>query len=160
MPEWEKHFKIKIPESPTPPQCNKLLATLTNLYHEASFYHSFSEVYLEAMQSGHDKEFAAQFDSLYQNKSAATGKRIAAKTLETLADNKIMDIKQGLNTARIAKNFFKRILDHLDTVRKNLETVSRNNYMQMQLDLKNPTNIPQHAPNNGTFGKSYGDENE
>jgi len=154
MRDWRNQFKLNIPENPDPAQCKMLAAKLATHFHEATFYYSLAEAQLDALASGEFKEYTQTFEIMvaehkkkYPNKSLP-----AQKTLETLAHGQMLDLKGAMNNARITKQFWKRILEGLTEVRKNLELITRNNYMQLQLEPRG--NIPDYVPNRGVHGKS------
>jgi len=159
MQAWKMQFSLRIPENPDPAQCKRLASQLAALFHEATFYFSLAEAQLDALQSGEFHEFTATFQQMvtdYQIKHP--GKSLPAqKTLETLAHGRMLDVKGAINNTKISKNFWKRILESLTEVRKNLEIASKNNYIQLQLE-RGETNIPQHTPNRGTFGSPLDDD--
>jgi hypothetical protein len=155
MNEWKRQFKLSIPENPDPAQCKVISSKLANHFHEATFYYSLAEAQLDALASGEFREYTQTFEKMvaeYRKKNP-TKSLPAQKTLETLAHGKMLDVKGAMNNARIAKNFWKRILEGLTEVRKNLELVTRNNYIQLQLEPRGSGNIPSHTPNRGKYGR-------
>ena len=156
MEEWYRQFKLKIPENPDPAQCKEIAAKLASHFHEATFYYSLAEAQLDALASGEFKEYTQTFEAMVaDHKQNFPNKSLPAqKTLETLANGKMLSVKGARNNARIAKNFWKRILEGLTEVRKNLELITRNNYMQIQLEPRG--NVPSHVPDRGGYGKQGG----
>jgi len=153
MQYWRDHFKIAVPEDPDIAQCKMLAAKLMNLLHEASFYYSASELQLDALLSGQETEYINEFNKLtaeYKEK----GKSLPSqKTLETIANNGIIDLKGAIYNAKMTKNFWKRVIANLTETRKLLEIVSDGNRTQSYLDRFTGTNLPENVKTDKTYGK-------
>lgn len=154
MQEWRRQFKVKIPENPDPSQCKAIAAKLANLFHEATFYYSLSEAQLSALAAGDFKEYTAAYTQAIADFKAKNPKRAlpAAKTLENIANQQVVDIKAAMSNAQIAKNFWKRILEGLTEVRKNLEIVSKSLYFELQIEKNYSNPVIVGTPNRGSYG--------
>jgi hypothetical protein len=150
---WRQYFKITIPENPNTSQCKSIAAKLASLMQEATFYYAAAEAQLDALSSGESKEYTAAFNTLIAEYKGAKRSLPAAKTLETMAGSKIMDIRGAIQNAKIIKNFWKRMMEGLTEVRKNTELATWNNSTQAKQELYGGGgNIPSHQPNRGQFG--------
>ena len=150
---WREHFKIVIPENPDTSQCKALAAKLAALRQDATFYYAASEAQLSALSSGESKEYSAAFNRLVAEYKGAGKSLPAAKTLETMAGSRIMDIRGAIQNAKIIKNFWKRMLEGLTEVRKNIELATWNNSTQQkQEQYGGGGNIPSYQPNREQYG--------
>ncbi|RLF68161.1 MAG: hypothetical protein DRN26_00395 [Thermoplasmata archaeon] len=150
--EWRRYFRVSIPESPDTAQCKAIAAKLANLLQEATFFYAAAEAQLDALSSGESREYTAAFNKLVAEYKAANKNLPASKTLETMANSKIMDIRGAIQNARLIKNFWKRILEGLVEVRKNVELATWNNSTQAKQEMYGGGNIPQNQPNRGQYG--------
>jgi hypothetical protein len=150
---WKQHFKITIPESPDTSQCKALAAKLATLMQDAMFYYAAAEAQLSALSSGESKEYSTAFNRLVAEYKGAGKSLPAAKTLETMAGSRIMDIRGAIQNAKIIKNFWKRMIEGLVEVRKDVELATWNNSTQAkQEQYFGGGNIPSNQPNRGQFG--------
>jgi hypothetical protein len=150
---WRTYFKITVPENPNTSQCKALAAKLASLMQEATFYYAGAEAQLDALSSGESKEYTAAFNQLVAEYKEAKKSLPAAKTLETMAGSRIMDIRGAIQNAKIIKNFWKRMIEGLVEVRKNVELATWNNSTQAkQEQYGGGGNIPSHQPNRGQHG--------
>lgn len=127
---WRDYFKVPIPENPDTGQCKAIAAKLGALVQEATFFLAAAEAQLDALSSGEEKEYSTAFNRLIAEYKQAGKSLPAAKTLETVAQSKIMDIRGAIGAAKIIKNFWKRIIEGLIEVRKCLEQATWNNSTQ------------------------------
>ena len=112
IPEWWQHFGLRIDyENLNPENCKEILKKIANLYQEASYWYSLScasSEALESSQSSNHTEKHAEIVKSYRDK----GEKIpAAATLEQLVKADQDEIYSAIATAKIAQNFFKKILD-------------------------------------------------
>lgn len=154
---WRDHFRVPIPENPDTSQCKAIAAKLAALVQEANFYLAASEAQLDALSSGEDKEYSAAFNRLVAEYKQANKSLPAAKTLETVAQGKIMDIRGAICSAKIIKNFWKRILEGLTEVRKCLEQATWNNSTQCKQENLGGGGA---VLNRGSYGRSNPSEDE
>ena len=152
MQYWRDHFKITVPEDPDIAQCKMLAARLMNLLHEATFYYSASELQLDALLSGQETEYINEFNKLTAEYKEKNKSLPSQKTLETIANRGIIDLKGAIYNAKMTKNFWKRVIANLTETRKLLEIVSDGNRTQSYLDRWTGTNIPENVKD----GKKYG----
>ncbi len=152
--EWRAHLKITIPESPNTSQCKALAAKLASLMQETIFYYAAAEAQLDALSSGESKEYSSAFNQLVAEYKEAKKSLPAAKTLETMASSRIMDIRGAIQNAKIIKNFWKRMIEGLVEVRKNVELATWNNSTQVKQEQYGGGggNIPAGQPNRGQYG--------
>jgi hypothetical protein len=148
--EWLRYFRINIPENPDTSQCKALAAKVASLTQEANFYFAAAEAQTDALSSGEDREFSTNFNRLVAEYKGKNKSLPASKTLETMAKAKMSDIGGAIRNAHIVKNFWKRILEGLVEVRKNLELATWNNSTQAKQDGYG--NLPSHQPNRGEIG--------
>jgi hypothetical protein len=150
---WRQHFKITVPENPNTSQCKSLAAKLAALMQEPVFYYAAAEAQLDALSSGESREYPTAFNQLVAEYKEAKRSLPAAKTLDTMAGSRIMDIRGAIQNAKIIKNFWKRMIEGLVEVRKNVELATWNNSTQQkQEQYGGGGNIPSNQPNRGQFG--------
>lgn len=152
--EWRRYFKVTIPEDPDTAQCKALAARVAALTQEVNFFFAAAEAQLDALASGESKEFTSAFNQTiaeFRSKGRAIP---ASKTIEQMANEKTMDIKGAVQNAKIIKNFWKRLLDGLVEVRKNVELATWNNHTQSKQEQYSNSNIPGYQPNRGEFGRA------
>ena len=129
---WRDYFRVPIPENPDTSQCKSIAAKLAALVQEVTFFLAAAEAQLDALTGGEEKEYSAAFNRLIAEYRQAGKSLPAAKTLETIAQGKIMDIRGAIGAAKIIKNFWKRMLEGLTEVRKLLEQATWNNSTQVK----------------------------
>lgn len=151
LQEWERHFRIKFPENPDVSQCRQLAAQCANFYHEASFYYAVAEAMVEALTSGHSKKFSDLYATKVAELKAQGGKLPSADTIKEMVNSLTSDSATALNNAKMQKNFWRRILESLSEVRKNIEIATWNNSTEQKMDPHGATNIPK-TPNRGSYG--------
>jgi len=150
---WRKYFQIVVPETPDVAQCKALAGKRAALIQEAMFYYAASEAQLAALSSGESKEYSTAFNKLVAEYKGAGRSLPAAKTLEAIAGANIMDIRGAIANAKIIKDFWKRMIEGLTEVRKDIELATWNNSTQAkQEQYGGGGNIPSNQPNRGQFG--------
>lgn len=150
---WRTYFKVAVPENPNTSQCKSLAAKLASLMQEATFFYAAAEAQLSALSSGESREYTTAFNHLVAEYKEAKRSLPAAKTLDTMAGSRIMDIRGAIQNAKIIKNFWKRMIEGLVEVRKNVELATWNNSTQVkQEQYGGGGNLPSHQPNRGQFG--------
>jgi len=153
--QWERYFKISLPETPTPPEVISAVGKLASLYQEASFLYAVAEAQVDALSSGESREYTASFNRLVTEYREADRSLPANKTLECMAKNEMLDMTGARDNAKIIKNFWKRTLEQLTELRKLMEQATWNNHIiARQEQYGGGGNIPQHQPNRGEFGNS------
>ncbi len=125
--DWEKKFKIHIPEDSSPQRCKELDIKLMELHQEATFNKASSGAILQALKRGVDSELHTSKTALVVQYEANHAKLPAAATLESMAKDQIKDVDGAVMAANIAVDFWKDILEHLAFCRKLLENISINN---------------------------------
>ena len=152
---WRSYFKVSIPESPNPAQCKALGAKVGNLYQEATFYFAAAEAQLDALSSGKSTEFTAHFNKLVAEYNEKDIRLPASKTLETITEGHVADLKGAIDNAKIIKNFWKRVLDGLVEVRKTIDQETfNNNIIARQEQYGGGGNIPDQLPRRESYGRS------
>ena len=158
---WRRVFKILVPENPNTSQCKAIAAKIGNLFQEANFYFAAAEAQLKALTSGETREYTTSFNKLVIEYKEAKRSLPASKTLETIASGRLLDIRGAIQNAIIIKDFWKRILEGINGVRKSLELVTWNNSTQArQEQYGGGGNIPDNQPNRGQFGTEVKDAKE
>ena len=150
--EWRKHFRIEIPESPDVAQCKVIAAKIAALIQEAMFYYAAAEAQVDAINSGMSKEYNGAFNALVTEYKADGRSLPAAKTLEMMAQNKVIDLNGASENAKIIKNFWKRIIEGLTEVRKNLELATWNNSTQSRQEMYGGGGNIANTPKRREFG--------
>jgi len=144
--EWRRYFKVNIPETADTEQCKHVALKLIDLNQEVSFLFAAAEAQLDALTSGESEEYTARFNQLIAEYKEKDIKLPASKTLETMAQANTSDIRAAISSARIIKNFFKRILDGLGEVRKSLEIATWNNSIQSKNEQYGGGGNVHHTP--------------
>jgi hypothetical protein len=153
--QWERYFRITLPENPSPPEIVTAVGKLASLYQEASFMYAVAEAQVDALSSGESREFTSSFNRLVAEYREAGRSLPASKTLETMAKNEMLDMTGARDNAKIIKNFWKRILEQLTELRKLMEQATWNNHITArQEQFGGGGNIPSHQPDRGSFGRS------
>jgi hypothetical protein len=132
--EWWKHFGLRIDyDNLNPENCKELLKKIANLYQEASYYYSLassSSDALESSQSSSHTEKYAEVVNSYRDK----GEKVpAAATVDQLVRAEQDEIYNAIATSKITRNFFKTILDSLNTCRKTIDTATINSGIEAKL---------------------------
>lgn len=151
LSEWERHFRIQFPENPDVAQCRHLAAKCATLFHEASFYYAVAEAMVEALASGHAKKFSDLYATRVAQLRREGSKLPSSDTIKEMVNALVNDSATALNNAKMQKNFWKRILESLSEVRKNIEIATWNNSTEQKMDPMGTGNIPR-TPNRGSFG--------
>ena len=118
---------------------------------EAMFFYAAAEAQLDALCSGEAQEYTTAFNRLIAEYKEQGRSLPAAKTLETMVGNTVLDLRGAVNNAKIIKNFWKRIIEGLTEVRKNLEMATWNNSTQAKQEVRDG-NLPFHVPTSDSFG--------
>jgi hypothetical protein len=134
--EWWAHFGLRIETNNLNPEiCKSLLIQIANLYQEASYYYSISNASFSALEgsqsSEHTKKYKQVVDQLRAEKPDE--KLPAAATIENLVKAEENVIYSAIATAKIAREFWKTILDSLNTTRKIIDTASMNNGIEAKM---------------------------
>jgi hypothetical protein len=154
---WEVHFKIKFPENPDVSQCRELASKCASLFHEASFYYAVSEAMVEALTSGHTKKFSDLYSAKVADLKRTGAKLPSADTIKEIINALTSDTATALNNAKMQMKFWKRILESLSEVRKNVEIATWSNSTEQKMDPYGAWNIPK-TPNRGKFGGNNDDD--
>lgn len=125
--DWEKQFKIHIPEDASPANCKQLDVQLMQLHQEATFNRASARAALQALKRGADNELNSTKAAMVAQYETSNNKLPAATTLDSLAKDKVKDVDGALMAATVASNFWEDILEHLAFCRKLLENISINN---------------------------------
>ena len=151
LSQWEQHFRISFPENPDVSQCRQLAAKCAALFHEASFYYAVAEAMVEALYTGHSRKFSDLYATKVAELKAQGAKLPSADTIKEMVNSMTADSASALNNAKMQKNFWKRILDSLSEVRKNIEIATWNNSTEQKMDPYGSSNIP-NTPSRGSYG--------
>jgi hypothetical protein len=154
---WEAHFSIKFPENPDVSQCRTLASKCALLFHEASFYYAVSEAMVEALTSGHTKKFSDLYSAKVADLKRSGAKLPSADTIKEIINAMTSDTASALNNAKMQMKFWKRILESLSEVRKNIEIATWSNSTEQKMDPYGAGNIPK-TPNRGKFGGNDKDD--
>lgn len=149
---WQKHFRIYLTENPDAAQCKSLASKLIVLIQEAMFYLGAAEALVDALNAGGDKEYTNEFNRLIAEYREAGKSTPAAKTLDMMAANKVIDIRGAIENGKIIKNFWKRIVDGLVEVRKNLEIATWNTNTQVRQELYGGGGNVPNTPEKESYG--------
>lgn len=125
--DWEKKFKIHIPEDASPANCKELDVKLMALHQEASFHKASARAIMQALKRGVDTKLNATKTALVLEYQTNNKKMPAATTLEAIAKDQINDVDGAVMSANVAVDFWNDIIDHLSFCRKLLENISINN---------------------------------
>jgi hypothetical protein len=140
IPEWWQHFGVRIEtDNLNPEQCRMYGVKIANLYQEASFYYSLAIAEMHTLESSSNSNHAERIAELVANwEMEHPGIKLpAATTLENLARNDENDIYSAISIAKLNKDFWKTVLNSLDTCRKILENSTVNNGIEAKLNSIN-----------------------
>lgn len=122
---WREHFKIDLPtENMTPQLAVETNLKLLKLYQEASFHYAWAQKKKEHMRCGADTAKAQIINELVEDFKLKNKKVPAAATLDALAKSDVEDLDQASETYKTEYNFWKQILDQLNTVFKMVQNAS------------------------------------
>jgi len=135
IPEWWKHFGMRIEvDNLNPENCKEIAKKIANLYQEASYYYSLANSSTSALESSqlstHTEKYAEVVASYRNNKE----KIPAAATIENLVKAEEDEIYSAIATAKITKDFFKTVLDSLNTCRKIIDTATINSGIEAKIN--------------------------
>ena len=133
--EWWSHFGIRIEEDNLNPEvCKQLLKRIANLYQEASFYYSWSSSSSNALESSQSSSHTERYAAVVNDYRGKGEKVPAASTIEQLVKADQDEVYSAIATAKISKDFFKTILDSLNTTRRIIETATINSGIEAKLN--------------------------
>lgn len=132
IPEWRAHFKVELPQNPGPSSICSLSAEVSNKYQTAQYLLSVFDAQLEALMDGAEKEYGDKYTALVNEYVANNKKLPAAETLKALSNTHTQDLVSARVSAKICRDFFKRMVDSLAETRKSIETC----LWATQLELK------------------------
>lgn len=134
IPEWWEIFGVRIEEDNlTPELCRQLLAKVSNLYQEASYYYSLASSSSSALESSQSSTHTEKYAEVVSGFRKKEQKIPAAATIEQLVKAEQDEIYSAIANSKITKDFFKTVLDSLNTVRKILDTTTMNNGIEAKL---------------------------
>jgi len=123
--EWQIAFSIDIPVDLGPQECKILAGQLLTHYEEATRHFIIADAVLTALLDGKASDQQVRMEALISHYRRTVRKEPPATTLrefKELAENTTM--RSTVANARIAKDFFKNILDLLTNARKICEQAS------------------------------------
>lgn len=126
MGEWQEYFKIALPPDPNPSILQDLDSHIMALHHEASFHKAKCNLKLQTAKDRYSSKYRKEYTKLvmtYQNQNA---KLPARDTLNTLVEEEISEIKDMITHAEIELDFWKEVLNDLNTSRRLIENVTLN----------------------------------
>jgi len=133
MPQWRKHFSVKIPDNPDITACKETSMRLMELFQEASFLKAMADAAHSLQKKGYDTQYREKFEAAV-SEYKTEGKKLPAKdTLETLAKLEVDDIESGLAYSDLSVRFWKEILENLNYLRKIVETSTINNSVEAKM---------------------------
>lgn len=139
--EWEKIFKVSIPEDLNPQQCKNTDIELMKLHQEATFYKAAARAILQALEKGLESQYRSKFSALVAEYKSKNEKLPAAGTLDSLARINLDDIDGAIMSANIANNFWEDVIKHLDYCRKLVESIAMSNGIQAKMDGNHKGNL-------------------
>jgi hypothetical protein len=125
--EWEKEFKLHIPEESTPQDCKALDIKLLDLHQRAMFHKASAGAILQALKRGVDTQLNSTKTALVTQYKSSNMKLPAATTLESMAKDQMNDVDGAVMSANVAVDFWEDIISHLGFCRKLLENITINN---------------------------------
>jgi hypothetical protein len=132
--EWWKHFGIRIEvDNLNPEICKQLLIKISNLYQEASYYYSLANSSSSALENSQASNHTEQYAKVISSFRDKEEKIPAAATIEQLVKAKQNEVYSAIATSKIVKDFFKTVLDSLNTVRKIVDTATINSGIEAKL---------------------------
>lgn len=136
--EWWQHFGIRIETDNLNPEiCKQLLIKISNLYSEASYYYSLANSSSSALESSQATNHTEQYAKVISSFRDKNEKLPAAATIEQLVKAEQNEVYSAIATSKIVKDFFKTILDSLNTIRKIIDTATINNGIEAKLVRNN-----------------------
>jgi hypothetical protein len=140
MDSWRKYFQVNVPADNLNPEiCRGIASKLAMLYQEASGYYAMSDAELQVMERGSESQYRNKYEAhVLEYKNAPNGKIPSAATLENLAKAGLDTLYSAISVSQIAKNFWKSVLDSLDTTRKLIENMTFNNHIEANLNKAVP----------------------
>lgn len=139
--QWEKEFKLSVPEDLNPQQCKLFDIKLMGLHQEATFYKAAARAILQALEKGLETQYRSKFSALVAEYKMKNEKLPAAGTLDSLARVELDDVDGAIMSANIANNFWEDIIKHLDYCRKLVESIAMSNGIQVKMDGNHKGNI-------------------
>lgn len=139
--EWEKEYKVVVPEDLNPQQCKQFDIRLMGMHQEISFFRAAARAILQALSKGSETQYRSKFSALVAEYKQRGEKLPAAATLESLARIDLDDVDGALMAANIANNFWEDILKHLDYCRKLVESIAMSNGIQAKMDSNHTGNL-------------------
>jgi hypothetical protein len=138
IPEWWAYFGIRLEEDNLNPEiCKQLGRKVANLYQEASYYYSLASSSSNALESSQSSTHTERYASVVASYRENNEKVPAAATIEQLVKAEQDEVYSAIATAKIAKDFFKTVLDSLNTVRKIIDTATINSGIEAKLTSAN-----------------------
>lgn len=135
IPEWWSHFGIRIDQDNlTPEICKNLLKKIATLYHEASYWYSIANASSSALESSQASSHTERYASVVAEYRGNNEKIPAAATIEQLVKADQDEIYSAIANSKITKDFFKTILDSLNTARKCIDTATINSGIEAKLN--------------------------
>lgn len=119
--EWEKHFKVDIPEDLTTQGCIIVSKKLLDLHQEASSLKAVAQGNVEYIKAVYNKEYKAAFSKVIAEHKASQekpGRLPSHDTISTLAEEALLELKETMVHAEIELNFWKEILNDLANARR------------------------------------------
>ncbi len=135
MKDWRDYFYVEMPiDNLTPGICKKISGEIAKLYQEASFYYSVANAETQLLERSSDSSYREKYTAIVANwKKEQESKLPAAATLEILAKFEQDDVYSATAKIKVAKGFWKDVLDSLDTCRKLIDNATFNNNIEARL---------------------------
>jgi hypothetical protein len=134
--EWWEHFGTRIEaDNLNPETCRELAKKIANLYQEASYYYSLANASSSALESSQASSHTEKYAEVVVSYTSNGNKPPAAATIEQLVKADQDEVYSAIATAKITKDFFKTVLDSLNTCRKLLDMASINNGIEAKISM-------------------------
>jgi hypothetical protein len=130
---YDQFLTIEIPEGATPPILKDLSARVHKHFQIAATYYLGACAKVAALDARAERKYRMTYAQLINDCIQEGTKPPAATTLDVQAKNAV-DYERGvLAVADIERQFWKQIIDHLNRVRKQIETITINLGYEMKV---------------------------
>lgn len=134
MPQWREHFHIKIDKDAHPSLCKELLAKLSELHQEASFYYARACALEKAYGSEREKAYREAYRETTNQRTGKDGRAPASTTIQTIANNEVQEYDDVIYNSQIVKDFWKGIIEQLKYSYKLINDITINNGYEIKMN--------------------------
>lgn len=131
--EWHEYFRVTIPPDADTTICKQIASNLGKLHHLATYYFNKSASVEKAFSIKKDREYMVAYNKKVKEYKDAGKSLPAAKTLETGAKEAVRDLDNVISNAELAKDFWRKKIEHLKFMHKLLNDVTINNGYEIKL---------------------------